>query len=313
MYEYTLLTTLKLIKNHLNLYNLPNFAYFQNLNLFKHEAIMKKIIILSLALLLGTTVKAQRKLEKIWETDSIINMPESVLPDTKAGILYVSIMGNSADEKDGIGGIGKLDLNGKIIDLDWIHGLNSPKGLAKYGNTLYAADITDVVVIDIPSSKIVRKIPIAGSIFLNDITVSDKGVVYVSDSRTKKIHQIINNKDVVYLENIDGVNGLKAIGKDLYIAGGNKQLLQANEKKELTTIADLPCGGDGIEPIGNGDFVYSCWAGYIYYVHANGKYELLLDSTADKKNTADIGYDPVKKIIYVPTFFKKSVAAYQLK
>ena len=193
MYEYTLLTTLKLIKNHLNLYNLPNFAYFQNLNLFKHEAIMKKIMILSLALLLGTTVKAQHKLEKIWETDSIINMPESVLPDTKASILYVSIMGNSADEKDGIGGIGKLDLNGKIIDLDWIHGLNSPKGLAKYGNTLYAADITDVVVIDIPSSKIVRKIPIAGSIFLNDITVTDKGVVYVSDSRTKKIHQIINN------------------------------------------------------------------------------------------------------------------------
>ncbi|MDH5826413.1 ATP-binding protein [Sphingobacterium faecium] len=274
---------------------------------------MKKILNLSLALVLGVSVQAQHKLEKIWETDSIINLPESVLPDTKAGILYISIMGNSADEKDGIGGIGKLDLSGKVIDLEWINGLNSPKGLAKHGNILYAADITDVVVIDIPSSKVVRKIPIAGSVFLNDITVSDKGVVYVSDSRTKKIHQIINNKDVVYLENIDGVNGLKAIGKDLYIAGGNKQLLKANEKKELTTIADMPCGGDGIEPIGNGDFVYSCWGGYIYYVHANGKSELLLDSSAEKKNTADIGYDPITKIIYVPTFFKKSVAAYQLK
>lgn len=274
---------------------------------------MKKSLNLALALLLGLSVKAQHKLDKIWETDSIINLPESVLPDTKAGILYVSIMGNSSDQKDGIGGIGKLDMNGKVIDLEWINGLNAPKGLAKHGNTLYAADITDVVVIDIPSSKILRKIPIEGSVFLNDITVSDKGVLYVSDTRTKKIHQIINNKPSIYLENINGVNGLKAIGKDLYIAGGDQQLLKANEKRELTTIADLPCGGDGIEPIGNGDFVYSCWGGYIYYVHANGKSELLLDSTTEKKNTADIGYDPIKKIVYVPTFFKKSVVAYQLK
>jgi len=295
------------------LHNLGFFAYFQSLNLVKTKAIMKKLMNLSFALLLSISVQAQHKLEKLWETDSIINMPESVLPDTKAGILYVSIMGNSADEKDGIGGVGKLDMNGNVIDLEWINGLNSPKGLAKYGNTLYAADITDVVVIDIPTSKVTRKIPIAGSIFLNDITVSDKGVVYVSDSRTKKIHQIVNNKDIVYLENIEGVNGLKAIGKDLFIAGGDKQLLKANEKKELTTIADMPCGGDGIEPIGNGDFVYSCWAGYIYYVYADGKSELLLDSTAEKKNTADIGYDPIKKIVYVPTFFKNSVAAYQLK
>lgn len=274
---------------------------------------MKKILNLSLALLFGLSAQAQHKLEKIWETDSIINLPESVLPDTKAGILYVSIMGNSSDQKDGIGGIGKLDMNGKVIDLEWVNGLNAPKGLAIHKNTLYAADISDVVVIDIPSSKVVRKIPIAGSLFLNDITVSDKGIVYVSDSRTKKIHQIINNKDAVYLENIDGVNGLKAIGNDLFIVGGNKQLLKANEKKELKTIADMPCGGDGIEPIGNGDFIYSCWSGYIYYVHKNGQSELLLDSTAEKKNTADLGYDPIKKVVYVPTFFKKSIIAYQLK
>ena len=301
------------IRNKLILHNLHFFVYFQHLNHLKTKVIMKKSLSLALASLLGLSVQAQHKLDKIWETDSIINLPESVLPDTKAGILYVSIMGNSSDQKDGIGGIGKLDMNGKVIDLEWINGLNAPKGLAKHGNTLYAADITDVVIIDIPSSKVLHKIPITGSSFLNDITVTDKGVVYVSDTRTKKIHKIINNKAELYLENIDGVNGLKAIGKDLYIAGGNKQLLKANEKKELTTIADLPCGGDGIEPIGNGDFIYSCWGGYIYYVHANGKSELLLDSTVEKKNTADIGYDPIKKIIYVPTFFKKSVVAYQLK
>lgn len=274
---------------------------------------MNKYLSLVVVMLLGLGVNAQHKMEKIWETDSIINLPESVLPDAKAGVLYVSIMGNSADAKDGIGGIGKLDMNGKVINLDWITGLNSPKGLAIHGNKLYVADVTDVIVIDIPKSKVELTIPIAGSAFLNDITVSDKGVVYVSDSRTKKIHQITNNKDVVYLENIEGVNGLKAVGNDLYIAGGGKNLLKANPKKEMIKVAGLPNGGDGIEPIGNGDFLFSSWSGYVYYVFANGTSELLLDTHLEKINTADIGYDPVKKIVYIPTFFKKSVMAYQLK
>jgi len=274
---------------------------------------MKNFLSLSFVMLLALCVNAQHKLEKIWETDSIINLPESVLPDVKAGVLYVSIMGNSPDNKDGIGGVGKLDMNGKVINLDWITGLNSPKGLAIHGSKMYVADLTDVVVIDIPTSKVELTIPIEGSKFLNDVTVSDKGVVYVSDSRTKRIHQIINNKDVVYMENIDGVNGLKAVGDDLYIAGGGKNLLKANAKKEMIKIAGLPFGGDGIEPIGNGDFLFSCWGGYIYYVSTNGTSELLLDTHLEKKNTADIGYDPVKKIVYIPTFYKKSIMAYQLK
>ncbi|ATP58719.1 ATP-binding protein [Pedobacter ginsengisoli] len=274
---------------------------------------MKKFLSLSFIMLLGLCVNAQHKLEKIWETDSIINMPESVLPDTKAGVLYVAIMGNSANDKDGIGGIGKLDMNGKVINLDWVTGLNSPKGMAIYGNKMYVADLTDVVVIDIPKSKVELTIPIEGAKFLNDVTVSDKGVVYVSDSQTKRIHQLIKNKDVVYMENIDGVNGLKAVSDDLYIAGGGKNLLKANAKKEMIKVAGLPYGGDGIEPIGNGDFLFSCWGGYVFYVFANGTSELLLDTHLEKKNTADIGYDPVKKIVYIPTFFKKSIMAYQLK
>ena len=274
---------------------------------------MKNYCLLAVAAMLSLSVTAQHKLEKIWETDSIIDLPESVLPDTKAGVIYVAIMGNSADAKDGIGSIGKLDMNGKVINLDWVSGLNSPKGMAIYQNKLYVADVTDVIVIDIPKGKVERTIPVAGASFLNDATVSDKGVVYVSDSRTKKIHRIVDNKEEVYMENIEGINGLKAVGSDLYIAGGGKKLLKADASKNLINIASMPQGGDGIEPIGNGDFIFSAWGGYIFYVYADGRNELLLDSHVEKINTADIGYDPVKRIVYVPTFFKKSVMAYQLK
>ena len=57
----------------------------------------------------------------------------------------------------------------------------------------------------------------------------------------------------------------------------------------------------------------SSWEGVIYHVSKHGPFEQLLDTREAKINTADIGYDPIKKIVYVPTFFKNSVVAYQLK
>ena len=105
---------------------------------------------------------------------------------------------------------------------------------------------------------------------------------------------------------------MKSIGEDLYIGSG-KSFLKADAKKQITTIAEVPQGIDGIEPIGNGDFVLTAWAGYIWYVHADGKIETLLETYQEKKNTADIGYDQQQHILYVPTFNAKRVVAYKLK
>jgi hypothetical protein len=62
-----------------------------------------------------------------------------------------------------------------------------------------------------------------------------------------------------------------------------------------------------------GEFIVSCWAGLVYYVYSDGKIELLIDSRSEKINTADIGFDPNTKRVFVPNFFKNSVTAYQLK
>lgn len=75
----------------------------------------------------------------------------------------------------------------------------------------------------------------------------------------------------------------------------------------------MPESIDGIEPVGNGDFIVTAWIGYIYYVSAGGNIETLPDTHLERKNTADIGYDPAKHIAYVPTFNAKTVVAYLLK
>ena len=171
--------------------------------------------ILSILLFLPLSIFAQgHKLIKLWETKNIVDLPESVLLDTTRHILYASQMGINPDDKDGIGGIAKISLDGKNVDTSWISGLNSPKGLGMFKNKLYAADLSDVDVIDIDKGKVLKIIPIEGAKFLNDITVSDDGIVYVSDSKTHKVHRIENYTPTVYLENIDGVNGLKAVGNE---------------------------------------------------------------------------------------------------
>ncbi|RZL34842.1 MAG: ATP-binding protein [Pedobacter sp.] len=258
-------------------------------------------------------VQAQSKnLEKIWEVKENLPIPESVLyrGDTKE--LYVSLIDGAGNVKDGKGGVAILNLDGSFKNANWITGLNAPKGLAIYKNTLYIADLTAVVSVDIPSGKITNKLEIDSAVFLNDLTVDNKGTLYVSDTRTNKIHIIKDNKYRLYLENATSANGLKWIDNKLYVLAGT-ELWKINSEKEIMVVAKgFEKVGDGIEPIGNGDFIVTCWAGIIYYIKANGTIEKLQD-VQGIMNTADLGYNPQEKIIYIPTFNQNSVIAYQLK
>jgi len=250
------------------------------------------------------------QLEKLWETDSIVAVPESVLPDATHSFLFVSLIDGGSWDVDGKGGVGKLGLDGTHYDY-WIKGLNAPKGLGRHGNRLYAADISNVVVIDIAGGRIEKKIEIAGANGLNDITVDDAGVVYVSDSKAGKVYRIEKDVPTLYMDNLPGANGLKAAKDGLYILA-KKAVLFADANKNLRTITDLPNGGDGVELAGNGDLLVSEWVGYVYYVHADGHKELLLDTHNDHKNTADICYDAAGHILYIPEFNGKAVSAWRL-
>jgi sugar lactone lactonase YvrE len=205
-----------------------------------------------------------------------------------------------------------MKTDGSGYDSTWVTGLHAPKGMGLYGNRLYVADLGNVVVINTQNGNIEKRIAVDGATGLNDVTVTDNGVVYVSDSRTAKVWRLERDQPSLYLDNMQGVNGLKAVGTDLLVASG-KNFIKVDDSKAQVKFADLPQGGDGVEPVGNGDYLVTSWGGYIFYVAADGKVTTLLETHADKKNTADIGYDPKQRIMYVPTFFARTVAAYRLK
>lgn len=259
------------------------------------------------------SAKSQIKLSApIWEANKNLPIPESVLYSADTKELYVSLIDGAGNVKDGKGGVAILNLDGSMKTPDWITGLNAPKGLAIYKNTLYIADITAVISVDIASGKVKNKLEIDGAVFLNDITVDDQGILYVSDTRTNKIYKIKNNSYSLYLENVTSANGLKWIKKELFVLAGT-ELWKIDAKKQITLVAKgFEKVGDGLEPIGNGEFIATCWAGIIYHVKADGTIDKLQD-VQGKMNTADLGYNPKDRIIYIPTFNQNSVIAYQLR
>lgn len=254
---------------------------------------------------------AQHALEEIWATDSSLHTPESVLFDAQSNILFVANMGDSNTPNSGF--ISKLGLDGQIIERNWVPGLNSTKGMGMFDGRLYAAELNGVAVIDVRTGRVVERIPIAESQMLNDITIDSQGTVYVSDTRAGKVHKIVDGSPTLYMEGLKNPNGLLSIGDVLYVLA-NGELLSTQDGKATTKLAEGMEGGtDGIERVRENEFIISCWQGLIYYVKSDGTKEVLLDTRDRKSNTADIGYDSVKQIVYVPTFAKNTVVAYQLK
>lgn len=276
----------------------------------------KSILVLFL-LVLASLVKAQ-SLTQLWQSDTLFRVPESVLLDTKNNVLYVSNIDGKPAEQDGKGFISKLNPNGKIVAIEWVTGLDAPKGMGLFNNKLYVADLTKVVIIDIATGSISKSITIEGAQFLNDITVDAAGNVYVSDSATGIIHQLTNDNPTVFFQHTDfkRINGLLAQKNGLYIAdfaNGAFYLLSWN-KKSFTKLSDVaPTGNDGIVKTGKNEFIISCWPGEVYFVDPQGKSTKMLDTKEQKINSADTEYNAKTSTLYVPTFFNNRVVAYTFK
>lgn len=249
-----------------------------------------------------------------WESDSSLKVPESVLFDKAAQVLYVSnIDGTNPWEADGKGSIGKVGLDGKVIAAEWVSGLHGPKGMGMFNGKLYVADLGNIVVIDIAAGKIEKSIPIEGATGLNDISIDPSGVIYVTEYLAKKLYKVENEKAELIAENLTQPNGVLYHNNELFLLDGTG-MFKVNADKSLTKIADGMEGGlDGIENIEGNNFIISCWEGALWHVNTDGTKHLLMDTRAEKRNTADIGFDPATKTVYVPTFFRNTVVAYEVK
>ena len=259
---------------------------------------------------------ASIKLDLVWQTDTVLLTPESVLVDADANVLYVSNMNLDMPENSGSGFISKLDTDGNIIELKWAEGLNGPKGMGIYDGYLFVADNSELVKIDLESGDIADKIIIDGNPGLNDVTVGNDGSVYTSGYQSNVIYKVKDGTVESIFEGEEGenFNGLLWEPEKIMLITSYGSTFKSIDWETMvaTEIATDLGHGDGIVPMGNGDYITSDWRGRVFYIPADGKPITLLDTREEEINAADIDYIPDENLLLVPTFYDNRLKAYKV-
>lgn len=236
--------------------------------------------------------------------------PESVVagPD---GRIYVSEIGGFG--ADGDGRISVIDQDGRARV--FAEGMDDPKGLAFYGNTLYVADKTRVLAVGIDGQWQVfaaaEAFPVLPQ-FLNDVETDAAGNVYVSDSGDLKgqggaVYRVAKSGKVALV--VDGQMDSRVLAPNGLLMDGNAHLLMVDfvsgvlyrvtlRGGALEKIAEGFGGGDGIVRGSKGVLYVSDWKnGKVYSVSKQGEVKLLQDGFLA---AADIGVSADGKYILVP-------------
>jgi len=254
-----------------------------------------------------------------WEAVGFAN-PESVVHDPAENVLYVSNVNGDPGAKDGNGFISKVSMDGQMLELEWLKGLNAPKGLAVVGGMLYTADIDTVYEIDTKTGAIANRYPVADAKFMNDVAAGADGTVYVSDSGANRIYRLQKGKLEVWMEDpaLDAPNGL-LIEKDRILVGtmGDFQTKRPGQFLAVSMadrkVSVVPGGAagmfDGVEAGTGGSYYLSDWpAGKVLEVKGSGEIGTLLEI---KMGTADFDFIQASDTLVIPLMMDGKVTAYK--
>ncbi len=289
---------------------------------------LSKIIISLLIITLSTISNAAPELSKLWETKADFKLPESVIYDKENDILYVSNMQDDPFKKDKNGFISKVDLDGNILKLKWVKGLNAPKGLAISKGKLYVGDVDQLVEIDIKEGKISNRYDAVGAALLNDVAADSKGNIYVSDTFTDTIYRLNTFGQLtkwLYSPQLQAPNGLHYEKGQLIVGSwghptdgwaaaevGHLKTISLKTKKIKSLGNGKAVGNlDGVESDGKGAYYVADWVGgKLFLIQPNGRFKVVLDLS---QGVADHEVIHEKNIIIIPMMLEGKLVTYKIK
>ena len=289
---------------------------------------VSKIIFSVLIITLSSILNAAPELSKLWETKADFKLPESVIYDKENDVLYVSNMQDDPFKKDKNGFISKVDLDGNILKLKWVKGLNAPKGLAISKGKLYVGDVDQLVEIDIKKGKIANRYDAVGAALLNDVAADSKGNIYVSDTFTDTIYRLNTFGQLttwLYSSKLQAPNGLH-VEKDQLIVGswglptdgwatdevGHLKTVSLKTKKIKSLGNGKPVGNlDGVESDGKGAYFVADWvAGKLLHIQPNGRFKTLLELS---QGAADHEVIHEIDVLIIPMMIDGKLIAFKIK
>lgn len=252
--------------------------------------------------------------------------PESAYFDAVRQVWFVS---NVAGSTPGDGFISKVGPDGKVLARHFATGLNDPGGQRVDEHTLYVADRTHLVVIDLDHPENVTNIEIPGAGFLNDVAVDPlKHIVYISDTFNDAIYAVKDGVPSLLLQTaaLEAPNGILYHSGVLLIASIGPNLDRTTfatsapgfvQKLDLDTLelrGVTPRFGalDGLERNARGLLVSDAFVG-VYQANPDETQDLLIDNAKYGLGaSADIGFDPGRQRVAVPELFGTRVAFFDL-
>jgi hypothetical protein len=81
--------------------------------------------------------------------------------------------------------------------------------------------------------------------------------------------------------------------------------------KVLNSI-EIDFSVDGLAPDGQGGFLASDWRGKTVRIDSKGKQTVIMDTSSEKINSADIDYILEESLLVIPTFMDNRAVAYRL-
>ncbi|AXE65719.1 hypothetical protein BBF93_16890 [Hyphomonas sp. CACIAM 19H1] len=257
-----------------------------------------------------TAAASAPRLEQLWVTDGF-DAPEgaALAPD---GSYFISNVTGDGSTKEGKGFVSKLGADGTMLMLRWAEGLDAPKGMTVLGDTLYVADIDQVVTFDVHNGTKRDTISIDSAQMLNDMTVW-QGEVLVSDSGAASIHRLTPEGPRLLGASTDwaGINGLLGDGERLLIstmAEGYLIELRGADAEQILARGMKDADGVGLVP--GGGYLVSSWPGHIHYVSEDGQVTTLLDTQAGGILQNDLAV--FGDVVIVPNWLPGTVTAWRV-
>ncbi len=288
---------------------------------------MIRLLSLLTLLLPIITLASPPVLVPAWQTKAIFEQPESVVYDAQRDLLYVSNINGDPNEVDGNGYISQLSLSGEVINQHFITGLNAPKGLAIVGDTLYVADINELVKINLTSQKITQSYPAPNAKFLNDVVADNNGNIYVSGFLTNSIYRLSKGTFELWLQTdqLESPNGLFVKDEQLIVGSwgemtdgfatdiaGHLKTIDLGDKQIKSLGNGSPIGNlDGVETDGKGHYLVTDWmAGKLLYITPAGIATTLLDLD---QGSADHTVLQKQGLVIIPMMMSGNIIAYTIK
>ena len=240
----------------------------------------------------------------VWISQEGFCEPETILPLPDDTLLVSNVCGFS---KTGTGFLTLLDMQGQILKLRVVDGLDAPLGMALRDGQIYVVDNNAIAVFAWPEFELQKTLSLTTKV-ANDVAVHADGTLFVTDTAAGNVVKVALDGATSLLgseQQFPGANGIEIRENQLFVGGQRLWCV------DIATQSVEVLGPEWLTDIDGIEFESS---GVVQVTPVGGPLVRLLDDGVsvlggNGVSSANHGYAPKFQLAFIPTGFDNTVIA----